>query len=271
MSWIFIWMLSAWACLAGVNPVLQNEYTTNTIPLKNNWSIVVYGITNNGIASGYGFGRNLARYNGQYYWSNATLNIPNLGSGGYVNNTTNFFFVRTSGTYATVFAFSSPTAATASVDMGDGYVSLPVTIDKRISYDTNSIVFVDAGGSADLCIVNITLSKSALNTSPLVTSATYSTNQFTVGNSYSTGPYRSILIGSAYLLPSTLGDAGVNILYTNNGVPYILQMQASHSASLNAYYYPFSIPLSPSGGFGIIANNGSGASSYVTNTILWNY
>ena len=271
MNWIFIWMLSAWACLAGVNPVLQNEYTTNTIPLNNNWSLVVYGITNCSTVSGYTFARNLARYNGQYYWSNATMNIPNLGSGGYVNNTTNFFFWRTSGNYINDFAWSSPTAALSDIDIGDGLNIIPFTSDKRVAFGTNSIVLADSTAVSVVGIANITLSKNALNTSPLVTSATYSTNQFTVGNSYSTGPYRSMLIGSAYLLPSSIGDAGVNILYTNNGVPYILQMQASHGGSLNAYYYPFSIPLSPSGGFGIIANNGSGASSYVTNTILWNY
>lgn len=284
MNWILIWMLSAWACLAGVSPVLMSEYTTNSIPSSNRWSIVVYGITNANYVGTqtYNFARNLARYNGVYYFSNSTMNIPNLTRGGYVNNTTNFFHTASPITGVTgswVFASPNPAGSPdgngipANVDIFDGTPVLPTSSDGTLVALSSGGVMNDNSNTSPIENVKINYYQKSLSSAPIITSASYPTNQFSVGFTYFTGPYRSMLIGSAVMQPQSGAseNSGINIVYINNGVSYTLQIQTPHQGSAGQSFTPFSIPLSPNSSFQIIANNGGSATSWVTNTVLWNY
>ena len=76
-----------------------------------------------------------------------------------------------------------------------------------------------------------------------------------------------MLVGSAYLTAGASADAGVTLKYTNNGVGYTLPIQAARSSGIAII--PFSVPLSTNATFRFYTNSMTGASSYITNTVVW--
>lgn len=107
----------------------------------------------------------------------------------------------------------------------------------------------------------------ATNTAQFATSSN-PTNSFLLATVYTNFNQRSLLVGSVWLTSGVSGNANITLYYTNNGIGYLLPMQAGLGVAVTELK-PFCVPLGPNSTFQFVGTFGAGASGNVTNAVLF--